>query len=89
MAIHDKLVSGYKKSPWSKKYVYFETWSVHASCADPEGGTGGPDPHLEFENFTLKKGNFGIFFWGGGGGGGVGAPLTCDQKLPFSLDPLS
>ena len=32
--------------------------------------------------FYLKKGNFGIFV-------GVGPPLVCDQKLPFSLDPLS
>ena len=33
------------------------------SCADPEGGggTGGPDPPLEFENFTKKKVISGFF----------------------------
>ena len=47
------------------------------ACADP-------DPHpLEFEKFTLKKVISGFL------GGLEHPPPVCDQKLPFSLDPLS
>ena len=66
---------------WLQKYILTQL----LSCADPEwgGGTGDREsgPPLEFENFTLKKVISGLL--------GVGPPLVCDQKLPFSLDPLS
>ena len=45
------------------------------------GGGGGPDSPWNLK-ILPKKGNFGIFW-------GVGPPLVCDQKLPFSLDPIS
>ena len=53
------------------------------TCADPEGGTGGPDPHPPWNLKILPKKKVISGFLG------VGPPLVCDQKLPFSLDPLS
>ena len=54
---------------------------LHVTCADPEGGTGGPDPPWNLK-ILPKKRLFQDFLV-------VGPPLVCDQKLPFSLDPLS
>ena len=49
---------------------------------DPEGLTGGPDPHpMKSEKKMHKKGHMGDCF-------GVGPPV-CDKKNPFWLEALS
>ena len=40
--------------------VWLEYESSGITCADPEGGTGGPDPPWNLK-ILPKKGNFGIF----------------------------
>ena len=49
------------------------------SCADPEGGTGGPDPPWNLKNLP-KKGNFGIFW-------GLDPPSSVTKNYHFRWTP--
>ena len=49
------------------------------TCADPEGGTGGPDPPWNLK-ILPKKGNFGIF-------GGLDPPSSVTKNYHFRWTP--
>ena len=58
---------------------YMSMNSFSCSCADPEGGTGGPDPPWNLK-ILPKKGNFGIF-------GGLDPPSSVTKNYHFRWTP--